>query len=108
MCRASVCRRERENPPGGDQLKIRGFNARGDIKVDGIRDMGNYFRDPFYVDQLEIAKGPNSVVSGRGSPGGTINFVTSEAANPGVHPRRAERRNGRLSTGYGGCQPADR
>ncbi|MEX0707335.1 MAG: TonB-dependent siderophore receptor [Woeseia sp.] len=64
------------NPPGGDQLKIRGFNARGDIKVDGIRDMGNYFRDPFYVDQLEIVKGPNSVVTGRGSPGGTINFVT--------------------------------
>ncbi|MDZ7825733.1 MAG: TonB-dependent receptor [Gammaproteobacteria bacterium] len=64
------------NPPGGDQLKIRGFNARGDIKVDGIRDMGNYFRDPFYVEQLEIVKGPNSVVSGRGSPGGTINFVT--------------------------------
>ena len=64
------------NPPGGDQLKIRGFNARDDINVNGIRDLGNYFRDPFYVEQLEVVKGPNSAFSGRGSAGGTINFVT--------------------------------
>jgi len=64
------------NPPGGDQLKIRGFNARDDINVNGTRDLGNYFRDPFYVDQLEVIKGPNSAYSGRGSAGGTINFVT--------------------------------
>ncbi len=64
------------NPPGGDQLKIRGFNARDDINVNGARDLGNYFRDPFYVDQLEVVKGPNSTFSGRGSAGGTINFVT--------------------------------
>lgn len=64
------------NPPGGDQLKIRGFNARDDINVNGARDLGNYFRDPFYVDQLEVVKGPNSAFSGRGSAGGTINFVT--------------------------------
>mgnify|MGYP002380222536 CR=1 FL=1 len=64
------------NPPGGDQLKIRGFNARDDINVNGSRDLGNYFRDPFYIDQLEVVKGPNSAFSGRGSAGGTINFVT--------------------------------
>ncbi len=64
------------NPPGGDQLKIRGFNARDDINVNGARDLGNYFRDPFYVDQLEVVKGPNSTFSGRGSAGGTINFVS--------------------------------
>jgi len=64
------------NPPGGDQLKIRGFNARDDINVNGARDLGNYFRDPFYVEQIEIVKGPNSTFSGRGSTGGTINFVT--------------------------------
>ncbi|WP_231362942.1 TonB-dependent siderophore receptor [Thioalkalivibrio sp. ALJ7] len=66
------------NPPGGDQLKIRGFNARDDINVDGFRDLGNYFRDPFYVDQIEVIKGPNSAFSGRGSAGGTINFVTKK------------------------------
>ncbi|RUR26861.1 TonB-dependent siderophore receptor [Vreelandella andesensis] len=66
------------NPPGGDQLKIRGFNARDDINVNGSRDLGNYFRDPFYVDQIEVIKGPNSAFSGRGSAGGTINFVTKQ------------------------------
>ncbi|MCL7943265.1 TonB-dependent siderophore receptor [Marinobacter sp. ATCH36] len=66
------------NPPGGDQLKIRGFNARDDINVDGSRDLGNYFRDPFYVQQIEVIKGPNSSFSGRGSAGGTINFVTKK------------------------------
>ena len=66
------------NPPGGDQLKIRGFNAREDLNVDGVRDLGNYFRDPFYVEQIEVVKGPNSAFSGRGSAGGTINFVTKQ------------------------------
>ncbi|MCA1926755.1 MAG: TonB-dependent siderophore receptor [Thiobacillus sp.] len=66
------------NPPAGDQFKIRGFNARDDINVNGTRDLGNYFRDPFYVDQLEVVKGPNSAFSGRGSAGGTVNFVTKQ------------------------------
>ncbi|MEX0604732.1 MAG: TonB-dependent siderophore receptor [Marinobacter sp.] len=66
------------NPPGGDQLKIRGFNARDDINVNGARDLGNYFRDPFYVEQIEVIKGPNSAFSGRGSAGGSINFVTKK------------------------------
>ncbi len=64
------------NPPGGDQLKLRGFNARDDLNVNGTRDLGNYFRDPFYVEQIEVVKGPNSAFGGRGSAGGTINFVT--------------------------------
>jgi catecholate siderophore receptor len=66
------------NPPGGDQFKIRGFNARDDINVNGTRDLGNYFRDPFYIEQLEVVKGPNSAFSGRGSAGGTVNFVTKK------------------------------
>ncbi|MES0874127.1 TonB-dependent receptor [Sinimarinibacterium thermocellulolyticum] len=66
------------NPPGGDQLKIRGFNARDDINVNETRDLGNYFRDPFYIEQIEIVKGPNSAYAGRGSAGGTINFVTKK------------------------------
>ncbi|MFN3296368.1 TonB-dependent receptor [Caldimonas sp.] len=66
------------NPPSGDQFKIRGFNARDDIKVNGARSLGNYFRDPFYVDQLEVTKGPNSAFTGRGGAGGTVNFVTKK------------------------------
>ncbi|MDP2228208.1 MAG: TonB-dependent siderophore receptor, partial [Moraxellaceae bacterium] len=64
------------NPPSGDQLKIRGFSARDDIYVDGIRDVGNYFRDPFNVEQIEVTKGPASAYAGRGSTGGTINMVS--------------------------------
>lgn len=80
------------NPPGGDQLKIRGFNARDDINVNGTRDLGNYFRDPFYIEQLEVIKGPNSAYSGRGSAGGTINFVTKL-------PRRQDFARADLSAG---------
>lgn len=65
------------NPPGGgDAFTIRGFNARDDIYVDGARDMGNYFRDPFNADRIEVTKGPASAFSGRGNIGGTVNIVT--------------------------------
>ena len=43
------------NPPGGgDSFSVRGFSARDDIYVDGIRDPGNYFRDPFYAERIEV------------------------------------------------------
>ncbi|MEB0135873.1 TonB-dependent siderophore receptor [Actimicrobium sp. CCC2.4] len=64
------------NPPSGDQLKIRGFSARDDILIDGVRDVGNYFRDPFFIEQIEVTKGPSSAFAGRGSTGGTINQVS--------------------------------
>lgn len=63
------------NAPG-DNLFIRGFEARGDIFVDGVRDNGLYSRDTFNIDRIEVAKGPSSSVNGRGSTGGTINLVT--------------------------------
>src|SRR5262249_53349318 len=31
----------------GDNLTIRGFSARNDIFLDGMRDFGSYYRDPF-------------------------------------------------------------
>lgn len=64
------------NPPGGDNLKIRGFSARDDILVDGIRDVGNYFRDPFNAERVEVTKGPASAFGGRGNVGGTVNIVS--------------------------------
>ncbi|PPC80260.1 MAG: hypothetical protein CTY39_11530, partial [Hyphomicrobium sp.] len=67
------------NPPGGDQFKIRGFQSRNDIFLDGLRDPGNYFRDPFNLDGVEIIKGPNSSIAGRGSTGATVNQVSKEA-----------------------------
>lgn len=64
------------NPPGGDSMKIRGFSARDDIFVDGLADNGNYFRDPFNAERIEVTKGPASAFAGRGNVGGTINIVS--------------------------------
>jgi catecholate siderophore receptor len=66
--------------PAGDQLSIRGFSARTDMFVDGIRDFGGYSRDSFNMEQVEVAKGPTSSLAGRGSTGGAINQV-SKAPN---------------------------
>lgn len=62
--------------PAGDQLSVRGFSARTDIFVDNVRDIGGYTRDPFNFEQVEVAKGPASTYSGRGSTGGSINLVS--------------------------------
>jgi catecholate siderophore receptor len=62
--------------PSGDNLSIRGFNARTDIFVDGIRDTGSYSRDPFNVEQIEVSKGPSSSFVGRGSTGGSVNMAS--------------------------------
>jgi catecholate siderophore receptor len=62
--------------PAGDQLSIRGFSARTDMFVDGVRDFGGYSRDSFNMEQVEVAKGPTSSLAGRGSTGGAINQVS--------------------------------
>ncbi len=62
--------------PAGDQLSIRGFSARTDMFVDGVRDFGGYSRDAFNMEQVEVAKGPTSALAGRGATGGAINQVS--------------------------------
>lgn len=65
--------------PAGDQMTIRGFSARTDMFIDGVRDFGGYSRDPFNTQHIEVSKGPASAYSGRGSTGGSINMVSKEA-----------------------------
>ena len=60
----------------GDNLTLRGFSARNDIFLDGIRDFGFYTRDTFNLESVEVLKGPSSVMFGRGSTGGVINQVS--------------------------------
>jgi catecholate siderophore receptor len=60
----------------GNNPTIRGFSARDDIYLDGLRDFGSYARDPFNLEAVEILLGPSSVLFGRGSTGGAINQVT--------------------------------
>jgi len=57
----------------GDNLTIRGFTARNDIFLDGIRDFGSYYRDSFNYEQVEALEGPAGVQFGRGATGGVIN-----------------------------------
>jgi len=60
----------------GNTPTIRGFVARTDIFLDGIRDFGNYYRDSFNLQQIEVLEGPSSILFGRGSTGGVINQVS--------------------------------
>lgn len=63
----------------GDNLFVRGFSAANDIFVNGVRDRGEYSRDAYNLEQVEVSKGPSSATYGRGSTGGSINLVTKQA-----------------------------
>ncbi len=67
----------------GDRFFIRGFDARNDIFVDGIRDPGVSIRENFFTEQIEILKGPSATINGRGTTGGALNIVTKEATTGG-------------------------
>jgi catecholate siderophore receptor len=67
----------------GDNLTLRGFTARNDIFLDGMRDFGSYYRDPFNYSEVDVLEGPSSVTFGRGSTGGVIN---QESKAPADHP----------------------
>ena len=60
----------------GDNLTIRGFTARNDMFIDGMRDFGSYYRDPFNQEEVQVLKGPSSVAFGRGTTGGVLNQAT--------------------------------
>jgi catecholate siderophore receptor len=61
----------------GDGVNLRGYTASNDISSDGVRDSAQYSRtDPFNLEQLELVSGANSVYTGAGSVGGSINLVT--------------------------------
>lgn len=60
----------------GTNLTLRGFNARNDIYLDGQRDFGSYYRDPFNLEEVQVLEGPSSILFGRGSTGGIVNQVS--------------------------------
>ncbi len=65
----------------GDNLTLRGFTARNDIFLDGMRDFGSYYRDSFNYQEVEVLEGPSSVTFGRGSTGGVINQESKSPVN---------------------------
>jgi len=58
-----------------DQMTLRGNNTTADFFVDGLRDDVQYFRDLYNVDRVEILRGPNAMIFGRGGGGGVVNRV---------------------------------
>jgi catecholate siderophore receptor len=62
----------------GNNIYLRGFSARTDIFLDGFRDRGQYQRDTFSLDAVEVLEGPASLLFGRGSTGGVINQVSKQ------------------------------
>lgn len=64
----------------GDRYIIRGYEARSDVFVDGLRDPGMTIRESFVTEQVEISKGPSATFAGRGTVGGAVNSVSKQAS----------------------------
>ena len=62
-----------------DDVVIRGQRSNADFYVNGIRDDAQYFRDLYNIQRIEVLKGPNAMIFGRGGGGGIINRVLKEA-----------------------------
>lgn len=63
-----------------DALNFRGSGVTtGDFYLDGMRDDVQTYRDFYNTDRIEVLKGPNGMVFGRGASGGAINRVSKEA-----------------------------
>ena len=59
-----------------DQITIRGQNTTADFFIDGLRDDVQYFRPLYNLKQVEVLRGSNAMIFGRGGGGGVINRVT--------------------------------
>ena len=62
-----------------DAVVFRGVLSTADFFVDGVRDDVQYYRPMYNVEQVEILRGPNALLFGRGGAGGIINRVTKKA-----------------------------
>lgn len=101
----------------GDQFKIRGFDAKDDVYLDGLRDFAPYTRDSFAYSEVQVMKGPSGLMFGRGTTGGAINTVSKtptsnthisghlEGGN-GAHARATVDANYKLSESSAVCVAA--
>jgi len=61
-----------------DALIFRGNASTSDFYIDGIRDDAQYFRDFYNLDRVEVLRGSNAMIFGRGGAGGVVNRVTKQ------------------------------
>jgi catecholate siderophore receptor len=83
-----------------DQVTLRGQNSTADFFVDGIRDDAQYYRPLYNVERVEVLKGANALIFGRGGGGGVINRVSKA---PEFGSAKATVAGGIDSFGVGGC-----
>ncbi|MEM8866869.1 MAG: TonB-dependent siderophore receptor [Verrucomicrobiota bacterium] len=62
-----------------DAVVFRGVRSTADFFVDGVRDDVQYYRPLYNIEQVEILRGPNALLFGRGGAGGILNRVTKKA-----------------------------
>jgi catecholate siderophore receptor len=63
----------------GDNMNLRGFYTFGDLYLDGMRDVAQYNRDTFNLEQVDVLRGGAAMLFGRGQAGGVINQVSKDA-----------------------------
>ena len=62
-----------------DAVVFRGVRSTADFFQDGARDDVQYYRSLYNVEQVEVLRGPNALLFGRGGTGGIINRVSKKA-----------------------------
>ena len=89
------------NPYGAthryDYVAMRGFNdgSVDNIYVDGLKSMGDNGTystmqvDPYFLERIDILKGPSSVLYGRSSPGGLVALTTKKPLFSAYHQVQA-------------------
>ncbi len=58
-----------------DQITLRGQNTTADFYLDGLRDDTQYYRSLYNIERVEVLKGANALLFGRGGGGGVVNRV---------------------------------
>ena len=61
-----------------DAIVFRGVRSTADFFIDGVRDDVQYYRPLYNLEQVEILRGPNALLFGRGGTGGVLNRVTKK------------------------------
>ena len=70
-----------------DQVTLRGNGSTSDFFLDGIRDDVQYYRGLYNLERVEVLKGPNALIFGRGGGGGVVNRVLKVPGLAGAFSR---------------------
>lgn len=95
-----------------DYLYVRGFGPSGNQYLDGLRVMSGEFGfpqvDPYFLEQVDVLRGPSATLYGQSPPGGLVNMVSKRPTEETF--RQVDIQGGTFNTGqigfdFGG--PAD-